>query len=90
MKPLTCLLLLSKLALVNGIPHPIVAGAMEEALQQRDDMNKNYSGEPPAERTIYVVVSLFFMMVLSLLLGMFRVSGPARIFFTNNLDRSTI
>lgn len=83
-------LLLSKLALVNGIPHPIVAGIMEgAALQKRDDMNKNYIGEPPTERTIYVVISLFFMMILSLLLGRFRVSGPARI-LTNNSCRSTI
>ncbi|KAF1926397.1 uncharacterized protein M421DRAFT_7010 [Didymella exigua CBS 183.55] len=46
-----------------------MAGSAGEALSVRDNLHKNYAGEHPRDRTIFAVVSLFFMMILSLLLG---------------------
>lgn len=65
------LLLLVLLGAVDAVP----TRAVSEALSARDDPHKDYAGEPPTERTVFVVVSLVFTMVLSLLLGMFA-PGP--------------
>ncbi|KAF2626505.1 hypothetical protein BU25DRAFT_459617 [Macroventuria anomochaeta] len=46
-----------------------MAGSVGEALAERDDIHKTYAGEPPSDRTMFVVISLFFTMILSLLLG---------------------
>jgi len=67
-----CLLLLTSFVAIDAMPHPPVAGSVVEALSARDDLHKKYTGEPPTDRTIFVVISLFFTMVLSLLLGMCR------------------
>lgn len=73
MRLLTYLFLFDRLVSVDAMPYPNVVGSVGEILAKRDGVNKTYTGEPPAQRTAYVVISLFFMMVLSLLLGMSRV-----------------
>jgi hypothetical protein len=70
MRLLAYFLLLTRLVLVDAMPYPSTAGSVGEALGKRDDMHKTYSGESPTDRTIFVVISLFFTMILSLLLGM--------------------
>jgi hypothetical protein len=65
-----CLLLFAPIIVVNAMPHLPVAGPKGEALLARDDLHRNYTGEPATDRTIFVVISLFFTMMLSLLLGM--------------------
>ena len=73
MRLLACFLLLTRLVSVDAMPYPNVA--VGETLGKRDDMHKTYAGEPPTDRTIFVVISLFFTMVLSLLLGTCRVTN---------------
>jgi hypothetical protein len=70
---MTCLWfsgILSALAL----PSPVFAlVATSRSLDLRDEPNRTiYAGERPSDRTIYTVLSLFCMMVLSLMLGRLR------------------
>jgi hypothetical protein len=69
MRPLAYCLLLTQLVSVNAMPFSSVIGSVGGALPRRDDPHATYAGEQPTDRTVYVVISLFFMMVLSLLLG---------------------
>ena len=79
MRLLAYILLFTTLVLVDAMPHSIVAGSVGEALSARDDIHKDYAGEPAMDRTIFVVISLVFTMILSLLLGMLRAVIPGNI-----------
>lgn len=89
MSLLACLLLLTPLVSVDAMPYPIVAGSVGEALSARDDLHKTYAGEPPTDRSIFVVISLFFTMILSLLLGMSRVRNVGES-IANTFYRSSV
>ncbi|KAF2650780.1 hypothetical protein K491DRAFT_608173 [Lophiostoma macrostomum CBS 122681] len=48
----------------------VVSAAVSRSLNPREDADRTiYAGERPSDRTIYTVLSLFCMMVLSLMLG---------------------
>lgn len=66
-------LLLTPFVFVDAMPYPTVAGLLGKTLAERGDIHRTYAGEPPMDRTVSVVLSLFFTMVLSFLLGMLRV-----------------
>ncbi|KAH6612054.1 hypothetical protein C7974DRAFT_90537 [Boeremia exigua] len=63
------LLPFTPLLLVDAMPYPMVAETAREILAVRRDVLDAYVGERPVDRTIFVVLSLSFMMILSLLLG---------------------
>lgn len=90
MKLLAYFLLFARLALADAMPYTTVDGSANGPLQERDDINATYSGEPPTARTGYVVVSLFCMMVLSLLLGMLYTCIYSREAIADCCDRGTI
>ncbi|KAJ4989970.1 hypothetical protein SVAN01_04617 [Stagonosporopsis vannaccii] len=67
MRLLEYFLLVTPLVFVDAMPY--AAQPAREILVERDDTHMTYAGERPVDRTIFLILSLFFTMILSLLLG---------------------
>lgn len=57
---------------VQALPQPYSSDLQprDNLIPRENDNRTIVTGEPPTDRTIFTVLSLFWMMMLSLLLGM--------------------